>query len=271
MNQSVPVPEKGRSHSRLQWQILVGFAAGLSAGLVVYATMRDAVWVARFIEYVTIPIGQLFLRLLFMLVLPLLVSALVVGIADMEEVRALKRVGLKTLVYTVAVSTIAVGISLAAVNLLQPGRGVDPEAARAMIGQAGDSAASIVKRSAEAKTGVDALIDIVPSNFVAAMGQNDILAVMFFSLVFGIGMLLVQTRGTRVLRDGFEGVFEVSMRLIGIVIRLAPLAIFCFVQPCSPVRMGPHRPACRLCRRRPAGAGLADVRRVSGAIGAIRA
>ncbi|MES2494051.1 MAG: dicarboxylate/amino acid:cation symporter [Pseudomonadota bacterium] len=216
-------------HSRLQWRILIGFIAGLGAGLLVYATARDAAWVAALISYVTNPIGQIFLRLLFMLVLPLLVSALIVGIAEMGEVRALRQIGLRTLVYTVVVSAIAVAISLALVNLLQPGRGVDPAAARAMIGQAGEGAAGIVRRSAEATTGVDALLNIVPANIVAAMGANDILAVMFFALFFGIGMLLVGSPRTHVLKDAIEGVFEVSMRLIGLVIRLAPLAIFCFM------------------------------------------
>lgn len=220
-------PDAG--HGRLQWRILIGFVAGLSAGLLVYATMRDAPWVSTVITYVTNPIGQVFLRLLFMLVLPLLVSALIVGIAEMGEVRALRKVGLRTLVYTVVVSAIAVAISLVLVNLLQPGRGVDPEVARAMIGKAGEGAAGIIRRSAEATTGVDALLNIVPSNFIAAMNQNDILAVMFFALFFGIGMLLVQSPRTQVVKDGFEGIFEVSMRLIGLVIQLAPLAIFCFM------------------------------------------
>src|SRR5262249_19359448 len=99
------------SHHGLQWRIMLGFLFGLIAGLTVYATVPDAGWVKTVITYVTNPIGQLFLRLLFMLVLPLLFSALVVGIAEMGEIRALKSVGLKTLVYTVAVSAIAVAVS----------------------------------------------------------------------------------------------------------------------------------------------------------------
>jgi len=221
--------EGSPEHSGLQWRILIGFVAGIAGGLLVYALVPDAAWVKALITYVTNPIGQIFLRLLFMLVLPLLFSALVVGIAEMGEVRALKSVGLRTLIYTVVVSAIAVAVSLLVVNLIRPGAGVDPVAARALIGQASEGAAGIVQKSAEAKTGVEAVLSIVPSNFVAAMGQNDILAVMFFALFFGIGMLLVQSPRTDVLKAGFEGVFEVSMRLIGLVIRLAPIAVFCFM------------------------------------------
>jgi Na+/H+-dicarboxylate symporter len=216
-------------HQRLQWQILAGFLIGLIAGLAVYAAVPDAAWVDGFITYVTQPISQVFLRLLFMLVLPLLFSALVVGIAEMGEIRALKSVGVKTLVYTVVVSGIAVALSLALVNVLRPGAGVDPVAAQAMIGDASSGAASIIERSGEAKTGIDAVVGIIPSNFITAMSENDILAVMFFALFFGIGLLLVQTPRTATLKEAIEGVFEVSMRLIGLVIRLAPIAIFCFM------------------------------------------
>src|ERR671917_136474 len=99
----------------LQWQMLIGFLVGLTAGLIVYATQRDAAWVEFVTTYITQPIGQIFLRLLFMLVIPLLFSALVVGISEMGEIRSLKRVGIRTLVYTVVVSAVAVAISLAVV------------------------------------------------------------------------------------------------------------------------------------------------------------
>lgn len=221
--------EQERSTGRLQWWMLAGFAAGLVIGLAVYSLAKDALWVGWVTHNVTGPIGQIFLRLLFMLVIPLLVSALVVGVAEMGEVRILKRVGVRTLVYTIAVSAIAVAISLAAVNILQPGAGVPPGTAQAMLAQSGEGAKAILARVGEAKTGVDALVAIVPSNFIQAMSENDVLAVMFFALVFGTGFLITPEDKTRTLKAGFEGVFEISMRLIGLVIRIAPLAIFCFM------------------------------------------
>lgn len=213
----------------LQWQMLAGFLIGLSSGLIVYMTAPDALWVDTVTRFVTGPIGQIFLRLLFMLVIPLLASALIVGIAEMGEMKALRRIGVRTLIYTVIVSLIAVLISLAAVNLLRPGDGVDPAMARAMLADAGQGAQAILARGGETPTGIEAIIAIVPDNIVAAMGRNDILAVMFFSLFFGIGMVLVRTPGSAALLTVVEGVFDVAMRLIGIVIRIAPLAIACFM------------------------------------------
>jgi len=214
----------------LQVQMLVGFLVGLIAGLVVHVTQPDAEWVDTFTSYVTGPIGQIFLRLLFMLVVPLLFSALVVGISEMGEVRSLKRIGIKTLVYTVVVSSIAVFVSLVVVNLLQPGAGVDRAAAQTMLESSAGRAGEIVQTSAEQPSGMDALVNIIPNNLVDVMGNNSsILSVMFFALFFGIGMLLTDTPNVRALQRGFEGLFDVTMRLILIVIRLAPIAVACFM------------------------------------------
>ncbi|QDP20284.1 dicarboxylate/amino acid:cation symporter [Sphingomonas xanthus] len=214
----------------LQWQMLIGFIVGLLFGLIAYSTQRDAAWVEFVTTYVTGPIGQLFLRLLFMLVIPLLFSALVVGISEMGEVAALKRVGIRTLVYTVVVSSIAVAISLAVVNWLKPGIGVDRAAAAEMLAQSEGRAGEIVKAGTEQPSGIDAFISIIPNNLVEALGSNSaILSVMFFALFFGIGLLLTDTDNARTLKKGFEGLFDVTMRLILIVIKLAPIAVACFM------------------------------------------
>ena len=213
----------------LQWKMVIGFLVGLIGGLIAYMTSQDALWVDWITTYVTGPIGQIFLRLLFMLVIPLLFSALVMGIAEIGEMRSLKRVGIRTLIYTIAVSTIAVAVSLFFVNQLKPGAGVDKALANDLLTDAGDGARSIIERSGEAPAGMDALVNIVPSNIITAMSNNDILAVMFFALFFGIGLILVNTPASRTLKNAIEGVFDISMTLIGIVIKLAPIAIACFM------------------------------------------
>jgi DAACS family dicarboxylate/amino acid:cation (Na+ or H+) symporter len=214
----------------LQWQMLIGFLVGLIAGLIVYSTQQGAPWVEAVTTYVTQPIGQVFLRLLFMLVIPLLFSALVVGISEMGEVRSLKRVGLRTLAYTVVVSSIAVAVSLLVVNLLKPGAGVDPVLASELLAEQGERAGAIVRAGAEQPSGIDAFVTIIPQNLVEVMGSNSaILSVMFFALFFGIGLLLTDTPNSHALQRGFEGLFDVTMRLIMIVIKLAPIAVACFM------------------------------------------
>ena len=214
----------------LHWKMLIGFLAGLALGLVAhYLSGADAGWVKWLTTYVTQPAGTLFLRLIFMLVIPLLFSALVIGVAEMGDVRSLGRVGWKTLGYTVVASGIAVALGLLLVNWLQPGAGVDPAAAQAMLAQGADRAKDIVGATATQPKGLDMLLAIVPDNVVKAAAENTILAVMFFALMLGIGLVLTRSEATGTLLRGIQGLFEVSMTLIGLVIRLAPYAVFCFM------------------------------------------
>jgi DAACS family dicarboxylate/amino acid:cation (Na+ or H+) symporter len=218
-----------RHRIALQWQMLIGFLVGLIAGLIANAAAGDARWVEWISTYVTGPIGQIFLRLIFMLVIPLLVSALIVGITEMGDIGALKRVGLKTLAFTILVSGIAVVLALAVTNLFEPGAGVDRAQADQMLADAREGAGAILSGQADKPTGVAAVLAIIPSNIVTAMSTSDILAVMVFALIFGIGLLLTQTPQTAVLQSIIEGIFHVSMKLMTLIIRLAPVAIACFM------------------------------------------
>lgn len=215
---------------QLHWKMLIGFIAGLGLGLVAhYVSGADAQWVQWLTTYITQPAGTLFLRLIFMLIIPLLFSALIMGVAEMGDVRSLGRVGWKTLGYTVVASGIAVVLGLVLVNWLKPGAGVDPVAAKAMLAQGADRAQAIVSGNSGQMKGIDMLLGIVPDNVIKAAADNTILAVMFFSLMLGIGLVLTRSKATEVLLLGIQGLFEVSMTLIGLVIRLAPYAVFCFM------------------------------------------
>ena len=221
--------DQARKGIALQYQMAIGFAVGLIFGLIANTVAREAGWVEFLTTYVTGPIGQIFLRLLFMLVIPLLFSALVVGIAEMGDVKSLKRVGLKTLAFTILVSGIAVVLALAVTNIFQPGAGVDPALANQLLADAREGAGAILSSQADKPQGVAAVLAVIPNNVIAAMSANDILAVMVFALIFGIGLLLTDTKESRVLQTAIEGLFHVSMRLIGLIIRLAPIAIACFM------------------------------------------
>lgn len=213
----------------LHYQMLIGFAVGLGGGLLVNLTAGGADWVETVTTYVTGPLGQVFLRLLFMLVIPLLFSALVTGVAEMGDVDALKRIGLRTLAATLVLSAISVVVALVLVNVLRPGSGVDAETARALLAQAQQGAGSILASTREQPGAVEQVLAIIPSNVIRAASQDDILALMVFALAFGIGLVLVGEQKTRALREAIEGILAVTLRLIGLVIRLAPIAVACFM------------------------------------------
>ena len=111
------------------------------------------------------------------------------------------------------VSGIAVVIGLALVNWLQPGAGVDPVAAQQMLAEGSERASAIVASSAGQPRGMDMLVSIVPSNIVSAAAENSILAVMFFALFLGIGLVLNRSAAAEKLQGAIEGLFEVSMTL----------------------------------------------------------
>jgi DAACS family dicarboxylate/amino acid:cation (Na+ or H+) symporter len=134
----------------------------------------------------------------------------------------LGRVGLKTLAYTIAVSSIAVAIGIGMVDLLKPGEGITAEQRTALLERA---AVEEKAAPAAAPTGVDLLVGIVPPNVVKAATEGDYLAWMFFSLMFGLGLSLVRNDSASRLREAIQGLFDVSMRLIRLVLQLAPLGV----------------------------------------------
>ncbi len=221
----------GKKKLPLHWKMGIGFSLGLLVGLAVHATGgADAEWVKWVTAYVTTPFSKVFLSLIFMLIVPLLFSALVVGIAEMGDIRALGRIGWKTLAYTIVLSSIAVLIGLLLVNWLQPGVGVDPALAQTLIVENTERAKEIVASVDKQPRGMDMLLSIVPDNVINAASSNgSILALMFFAVMFGVGMVLTPSEATATLKRGIEGIFEISMTLIGLVIRLAPYAVFCFM------------------------------------------
>jgi DAACS family dicarboxylate/amino acid:cation (Na+ or H+) symporter len=214
----------------LHWLMLIGFVVGLAGGMAVNQLVgADVPWVIWLTSNVTGPAGQIFLRLLFMLVIPLLFSALVVGVAEMGDLKSLGRAGIKTLLLTIIVSGIAVVIGLGMVNLFRPGDGVDPALAQSLLAQGREGASAIVEKAPENVQFGQFFLDLIPSNVFTAAAENQILPVMIFALFFGIGLVMAKSPATDKLQTVIEGILEVTMKLINMVIKLAPYAIACLM------------------------------------------
>ncbi|MBX9709195.1 MAG: dicarboxylate/amino acid:cation symporter [Caulobacteraceae bacterium] len=214
----------------LHWLMLLGFVVGLGAGLYVNQYIGpETAWVQWLTENVTGPAGQIFLRLLFMLVIPLLFSALVVGVAEMGDLKSLGRAGFKTLALTVVVSAIAVVIGLGLVNYFRPGDGVDPALAQRLLADGAEGAAGIVENAPESVQFGQFFLDLIPSNIFTAAADNQILPIMIFALLFGIGLVMARGPNVEHLKVTIEGILEVTMKLINMVIKLAPIAIACLM------------------------------------------
>ncbi|WP_420469886.1 dicarboxylate/amino acid:cation symporter [Brevundimonas sp. FT23042] len=211
----------------LHWLMLMGFAIGLGAGLWAnFALQPAADWWPITIAGT---VGQIFLKLLFMMVIPLLFSALVVGVAEMGDLKSLGRAGLKTLLLTIVVSGIAVVIGLGMVNYFRPGDGVPPDVAQQLLAQGAQGTSEIVEKAQGGVRFDQFFLDLIPSNVVTAAAENQILPVMIFALFFGIGLVMAKSPQTDGLQRTVEGLLEVTMKLINLFIKLAPLAIACLM------------------------------------------
>jgi Na+/H+-dicarboxylate symporter len=208
----------------LHTRILIGGLVGVVAGVLAHFFLGDDPGLATFIKYVTAPIGQIFLRLLFMLVIPLIFSALVLGVAGMGDPRSLGRIGLKTLAYTAVVSAIAVLIGITLVNLIRPGEGLSPDI-KAELAKSASQRVSGTAQTPDSLSPIDLIVNIVPRNPIQAAADGDFLAIMFFSLLIGIGVALTRTPAAERFLGAVEGLLDVSMRLIDLVIAFAPIGV----------------------------------------------
>ncbi len=208
----------------LHTKVLIGFVAGTLAGLVAYKFGQDATFVTILIDYIAAPVGQLFLRLLFMLVLPLMFTALILGVTELGDIASLGRVGGRMLLYTAVVTSIAIGVGLVVVNVIKPGVGLDPATLAAVIHGSSDKAKAIADAH-PSLSGVELILGVVPKNVVHAAADDQLLAVMFFALMLGIAMVLKPTPATEAFRQMVKGLNELVMTLIGLVIKLTPYAV----------------------------------------------
>lgn len=196
---------------------------GAISGAVSRLLFGDSPLLVDFTTYVSEPFGRLFLRLIFMIVLPLLFSALVLGVAGLGDIRTLGRIGWKTFRYTIIVTSASVFLGLLLVNLFRPGDGLSPEM-RATLRQALPTPVAPVGDSGENPV-VRILNAIVPDNPIRAAAQGEMLAVMFFSLMVGIGIALSPVDKVEPFVKMLEGLYEVVMKLIELAMRLAPYGV----------------------------------------------
>jgi DAACS family dicarboxylate/amino acid:cation (Na+ or H+) symporter len=205
-------------------QMLLAFVVGIVAGLLINWQGADQAWVQATIEYGTGPVGQIFLNLLKMLVVPLVFSALLLGVVEIGDPKSLGRIGLRTLAWIVLVTGIAVGIGLVLVNLVQPGVGLPPALAQTLISSGAEKTGEIAGK-ASAATPMALLLNLIPTNPIAAAANGDLLALMVVALLFGVAATVHKTEGVKSFVGAVQGVYDISLLLISWVIKLAPFAV----------------------------------------------
>jgi DAACS family dicarboxylate/amino acid:cation (Na+ or H+) symporter len=218
-------------HTRILVGLLVGAVLGVSANALLGPTHAGLV---GFVRNVTEPIGQLFLRLLLMVVIPLVFSSLVVGVAGIGDPRKLGRVGLKTFAYTIIVSAISVVIGLLVVNTIRPGDRIAPETAAGIEARYGQDAQARVQAATpppDMAPLMRVIETLIPTNpFAAASTATpNLLHLMFFGLVLGFAATLVKPDVSKPFLAFLEGLYALSAKVIDAIMKLAPYAVACLL------------------------------------------
>lgn len=197
----------------LHWQILIGIGAGAAFGILFSRMVPYESW-SPWIKWA----GDIFLRGLRMIVIPLVFTSIVLGVAGMGGTAALGRIAGKTILYYVVTTLIAAIIGLVVVNLFQPGVGAN---------------LNLTQAAPEIDSGkvsfIDQIVSIVPDNVFQAMAEGNLLPIIFFAVIFGFFMNKVEEKHANTLRNIFEAIYEVIMKITFFIIRLAPYGVFAIV------------------------------------------
>ncbi|MBS4190178.1 cation:dicarboxylase symporter family transporter [Bacillus sp. FJAT-49705] len=201
----------------LAMQIFIGLILGIIVGAIFYGSPE----VVKFLQ----PIGDIFIRLIKMIIVPIVISTLIIGIAGIGDMKKFGRLGGKSILYFEIVTTIALMLGLLAANIVQPGAGLDVhELNQADVSKHMDNAAEL-----ENKGGiVSIIVNIVPTNIIDALARGDMLAIIFFSILFGLGIASIGEKGEPVLRF-FQGVADTMFWVTNQIMKFAPFGVFALI------------------------------------------
>ena len=220
--------EAGASERRgmpLHTKILLGLVIGAVAGVTCNLLWKDVPQLVWFTDNVAGPVGQVFLRLLFMVVVPLVFTSITLGVASLGDIRRIGRVGGRTLVFFLGTTALAAALGLTLVNVIRPGESLDPAVRAQLLTEYSGEAGEKVAASQVTGFGVETFVNIIPRNPVAAAANGDMLGLIFFSLVLGIALTMMAKERASPLMAVLESISEAVMLMIGFAMKVAPIGV----------------------------------------------
>jgi len=212
-------------HTKILLALIVGATVGSLVNVLVGG--EETPWLKALITYVFNPIGQVFLAMLFMTVIPLVFSSLSLGVAQLGGGKDLGRIGLKTFGFFLITMTLAVLIGLTLVNTVKPGEALSEETRAALMEKFGGEAN---KKTGQPTTfGIQTFINVVPRNPLKAFVEMDMLAVICFSLLIGIAITKLSVEKSTLIKTFLEGVNDLMIVIIGWAMKLAPFGVFALI------------------------------------------
>ncbi|MDA1092995.1 MAG: dicarboxylate/amino acid:cation symporter [Acidobacteria bacterium] len=211
---------------KLHSKIALGLILGAVAGGTCNALFAGTDWLLWVSSTLAVPLGQVFLRLLLMTVVPIVFTSIALGVAGIGDVRMLGRLGGRTLAYFAGSTLLAAGIGLVLVNAIRPGDGLDETTRDQLMTQFSQTG---VAQSGPASFGVNTFVAIVPRNPVQAAADTDMLALIFFSLMFGAALILIPRAKAQPVINLLDGVGQAMVAIIDMAMRLAPYGVFALI------------------------------------------
>jgi Na+/H+-dicarboxylate symporter len=211
---------------QLHNKILAGLGAGVAAGLL--ASLPPLAWLRAAVLFLE-PAGAAFIRLITMVVIPLVVASILGGVASLGDLRRLGRIGGKTVLYYLFTTTAAVSLGLVLADLVQPGSRIDPATRDSLAAQFSAEASAQARGAERAPSLRDVLLGIIPRNPVQAAADFDLLPLIFFSVIFGAAIGLLQGEPKSAVLNFFAGINEAATIVIRWVMLLAPYAVFVLI------------------------------------------
>ena len=210
---------------KLHSKIVLGLVLGAASGIAANTLAPGAAWVRWVGDNVAGPVGQVFLRMLLMTVIPLVFTSITLGVAGIGDIRKVGRVGIRTLVYFLLSTALSAAIGLVLVNLFRPGAGLAPDV-REQLMATYRSQAQGLQAAGSTRFGVETFVNMVPRNPIQAAAGMDLLGVIFFSLVFGAALTLIPEEKARPLVRVLDAVGEAVVKIIDLAMKLAPYGVF---------------------------------------------
>lgn len=214
------------------YKLLVGLIGGIILGAIAHP-YQETTWVKIINDFVMFPVGQIFLRMLFMIVVPMVFSALVLGVFDLAKNQGVGKIASKTLMYTIIASTASVLIGISLVNFFQPGKGFNVDTS---IYETAKTNVETISNNAKSSKGfAQALVEIIPKNPLDAAVRaldGEMLSLMFCALFFGFAFFLYsKANGNKELTilSIFEEIFGATLKIVEVAMKIAPYAVFAIV------------------------------------------
>ncbi|CAA3707534.1 cation:dicarboxylate symporter family transporter [Candidatus Portiera aleyrodidarum] len=210
----------------LALNIIIGLFLGILTGLILHQNNIIKSWVIlHFLQ----PLGEIFIRLIKMIVIPIIISSLIIGISGIDDTKNLSRIGLKTILYFELVTTLAIIVGLIAANIFKPGYGINMSKLSNNIDISQYKNITNIVHHNEHTNIINIIVNLIPSNIFKSFVNGDILSIIFFSVIFSLGLAGIPIQNKKNLINIIKTISETMFNITNIIMRYSPIGVYSLI------------------------------------------